>query len=278
MTEQIKRINNPLTIIAIFAALAEVNATIAISLIDKSLHYIFIWFIIGFPTLLVILFFVTLNYNTGVMYSPSDYREDKTFLDSLYGQVKGKSVTETESNTIRVLEAFEGKILGLIDEKISSKAEANLSKEELLSILQADVKELSEKTIQESRLSFTIPEKLRSQIIRFISYPAFLPIIYAIVANDATSQSDLKKIESKYGLPRQWDTRGLKGLIGRVLEGDASSFKIADDLKDPLKKWIEVNESVINGIAELYKIDFKSENHDQSTNEKARILAQNLVY
>lgn len=77
MTEKMKKVNNPLTIIAIFAMLAEVNATIVVGLIDKDLHSIFIWFIIGFPVLLVILFFITLNFNTKVMYSPSDFKDDK---------------------------------------------------------------------------------------------------------------------------------------------------------------------------------------------------------
>ena len=83
MTEKIKSISNPLTIIAIFAALAEINATVSIGLIDKELQYIFIWFVIFFPTLLVLLFFLTLNFNTKVIYAPSDYRDDNSFYKTL---------------------------------------------------------------------------------------------------------------------------------------------------------------------------------------------------
>jgi hypothetical protein len=79
MTEKVKFISNPLTIIAIFAALAEINATVSIGLVDKELQQTFIWFVILFPTLLIILFFLTLNFNTKVMYAPSDYKTDESF-------------------------------------------------------------------------------------------------------------------------------------------------------------------------------------------------------
>lgn len=84
MIEKIKGINNPLTIIAIFAALAEISATVSVGFIDKNLQPIFIWFLMGFPSLLVILFFITLNFNTKVMYSPSDYKDEKYFVKALF--------------------------------------------------------------------------------------------------------------------------------------------------------------------------------------------------
>lgn len=88
MTEKIKSISNPLTIIAVFAALAEINATVSIGLVDKTLQATFIWFVILFPTLLIILFFVTLNFNTKVIYAPSDYKDDNSFHKMLIGEPK----------------------------------------------------------------------------------------------------------------------------------------------------------------------------------------------
>ena len=85
MLEKIKRINNPLTIIAIFAALAEAAGTVALALVDKELQHIFIWFVIGFPILLVVLFFLTLNFNTKVLYAPSDFEKDENYLKMLAG-------------------------------------------------------------------------------------------------------------------------------------------------------------------------------------------------
>ena len=88
MVEKVRRISNPLTIIAIFAALAEINATISIGLVDKELQEIFLWFVILFPTLLVILFFITLIFFTEVIYAPSDYKDDSGFHKSLFGDFK----------------------------------------------------------------------------------------------------------------------------------------------------------------------------------------------
>lgn len=86
MTEKVKFISNPLTIIAIFAALAEINATVSIGLVDKELQGTFIWFVILFPTLLIILFFGTLNFNTKVIYAPSDYKNDENFQKMFLGE------------------------------------------------------------------------------------------------------------------------------------------------------------------------------------------------
>ena len=86
MIEKIKGVGNPLTIIAIFAALAEVMGTISLGLIDKSLQPTFIWFIILFPTILVVLFFLTLNFNTRSIYAPSDFRNEDIFKSLLLNE------------------------------------------------------------------------------------------------------------------------------------------------------------------------------------------------
>ncbi len=102
MTENIKKINNSLTIIAIFAALAEVNATVSLGLIPENLQAIFIWFILAFPTLLVICFFITLNFNARVMYAPSDYRDEKNFLDTISGRFKEMQINVTKENIYEI--------------------------------------------------------------------------------------------------------------------------------------------------------------------------------
>jgi hypothetical protein len=80
MIEKIKRVENPLTVVAIFAALAEVASTLVLSALDKELQHIFVWFVMAFPILIVLLFFVTLNFNHRTLYAPRDYRSDETFL------------------------------------------------------------------------------------------------------------------------------------------------------------------------------------------------------
>lgn len=87
MTEKVRAVSNPLTIIAIFAALAEINATVSIGLVEKDLQEVFIWFVILFPTILVLAFFLTLNFNTKVIYAPSDYQTDEQFHKVLIGEM-----------------------------------------------------------------------------------------------------------------------------------------------------------------------------------------------
>jgi cytochrome oxidase assembly protein ShyY1 len=61
-----KKISNPLTIIGMFAGIAEVSGTVVLPFIDRSLQYLFIWYVMGFPVFLVAVFFLTMNYNPNV--------------------------------------------------------------------------------------------------------------------------------------------------------------------------------------------------------------------
>lgn len=75
-------IRNPLTIIAVFAGLVEVSATTVLPFIDDvSLQSRFLWFLMFFPTMLVVMFFGVLIFKPKALYAPKDYREDKSFLD-----------------------------------------------------------------------------------------------------------------------------------------------------------------------------------------------------
>lgn len=80
MTEKIGLIKNPLTIIAIFAGIAEVSGTIVLPFISQTNQLVFIYFLICFPSLLVILFFTTLNFNNKVLYAPSDYKDEENYV------------------------------------------------------------------------------------------------------------------------------------------------------------------------------------------------------
>lgn len=73
-------ISNPLTIIAIFAGLAEIGGTVVLPLLSEKNQFIFIWYVMLFPILLVIIFFYILYKKNHVLYSPSDYQNDESFL------------------------------------------------------------------------------------------------------------------------------------------------------------------------------------------------------
>ncbi|WP_206733590.1 hypothetical protein [Flavobacterium sp. YO12] len=80
MTEKVGLIKNPLTIIAIFAGIAEVSGTLVLPFIHENNQELFIYFLISFPTALVVLFFLTLNFNNKVLYAPSDYQDETNYI------------------------------------------------------------------------------------------------------------------------------------------------------------------------------------------------------
>jgi len=114
MLESVKTIANPLTIIGLFAALSEVAMVVALKSVDPDQQYVFIWFVMGFPALLVVLFFITLNFNHEVLYAPSDYRDDATFIAMSGIQRISSKLEQAEGNLLtapdRILSEFEGKI------------------------------------------------------------------------------------------------------------------------------------------------------------------------
>lgn len=88
MTEKIGFVKNPLSIIAIFAGLAEISATIVLPLLGENIQFYFIWFVMLFPTILVILFFHILWKKHEVFYAPSDYRSDEMFVKIALKQIE----------------------------------------------------------------------------------------------------------------------------------------------------------------------------------------------
>jgi hypothetical protein len=100
----IKRIYNPLTIIAIFAGLAEIAGTGIIPFINTDLQKIFIWYVMGFPLILVGLFFVTLNFNHKTLYSPSDFSDENNFIKALFMKneiVKNSEITSGKIEQVK---------------------------------------------------------------------------------------------------------------------------------------------------------------------------------
>lgn len=93
MALQIKQVSNPLTLIAVFASLAEIAATAVLPMVEGAVQGVFVWFVMLFPVLLVVLFFVTLNWNHGVLYAPSDFTDESNFLRTLFGDQSADGVT-----------------------------------------------------------------------------------------------------------------------------------------------------------------------------------------
>lgn len=177
MVDKIKKISNPLTIIAIFAGLAEIAGTTALFGIDKEIQTIFIWFVMLFPTLIVTLFFLTLNFNASVLYAPSDFENDTTFLEAQNGK---KSIESNFSN----LEEEINKLSKTIEDGINSKP-ASLSPDHIneikdtikdeLDSLRARVsltKEATEKLSEQSIPTSVVPmpkSALQAEVLELIT-------------------------------------------------------------------------------------------------------------
>ncbi|MHC8402546.1 hypothetical protein ACYZTX_24650 [Pseudomonas sp. MDT1-17] len=85
-----KKIINPLTVIAIFAAISETSAAVSLPFLDNKEKELYIWFLISFPFYLLFLFFATLNFNYRSLYAPSDFGKGKHFLEVLDNADRGQ--------------------------------------------------------------------------------------------------------------------------------------------------------------------------------------------
>ena len=103
MIEKIRKISNPLTIIAIFAGLAEISGTVVLPFLEGDSQAIYLWFLMLFPVLLVVLFFITLNFNYKVLYAPSDFQDEDNFL-KLFGKPTFEEKAEKISSELSASE------------------------------------------------------------------------------------------------------------------------------------------------------------------------------
>lgn len=76
------KVSNPLTIIAIFAGVAEAFATGALVALPEQLQDEFIIFVMAFPSAIVAIFFLILWNRPVVLYAPSDYEDQDHFLEA----------------------------------------------------------------------------------------------------------------------------------------------------------------------------------------------------
>jgi hypothetical protein len=125
MIEKIRAVQNPLTVIAIFAALSEVASTVALATVDKELQHIFVWFVMAFPTFLVGLFFLTLNFNPKVLYAPSDFRNEENFLNTLIGS---KELSVSFDGLTKQLEVAKQRIVAEAVKEVGAAGETERKK------------------------------------------------------------------------------------------------------------------------------------------------------
>ncbi|MDR2305828.1 MAG: hypothetical protein LBE53_01300 [Paucimonas sp.] len=64
---------SPLTLIAVFAGVIEASALASLPFLSEESQEIYTWFLVGFPFFLTVLFFLTLNFNTGSLFTPDKH-------------------------------------------------------------------------------------------------------------------------------------------------------------------------------------------------------------
>ena len=79
---KISKVSNPLTIIAIFAGLAEIGGTLVLPFLEVEIQIIYIWFLMLFPVCLVFAFFGVLYTRHIVLYAPSDFKDEGNFISA----------------------------------------------------------------------------------------------------------------------------------------------------------------------------------------------------
>ncbi|MFC4305780.1 MarR family transcriptional regulator [Cohnella boryungensis] len=132
------RIQNPLTVIAIFAGLAETAGTIVLLGLPLEIQQVFVWFVMLLPVLLIVSFFLVLIFKHKVLYAPSDFSNDQYFMDLLESKDKklqevalaveetkslAESMSPTDADNINELK----KKLEEIEDTVHSAKEGNTS-------------------------------------------------------------------------------------------------------------------------------------------------------
>lgn len=88
------KVSNPLTIIAIFAGLAETLATVALVKLPPEIQGIFMYFVMAFPATIVLLFFFVLYFKNTVLYAPSDFDNQDHYLEA--NQIKNSVTNQVD--------------------------------------------------------------------------------------------------------------------------------------------------------------------------------------
>jgi hypothetical protein len=128
-----KLVQNPLTLIAIFAALTDAICTVVLPFLKDQTQLTFIWFVMLYPSAIVVFFFLTLNFNNRVLYSPSDFKDEKYFVDLISASRVSKSRTlpvESQNEVtapVALPQASQAKATGM-----SGKSNSDLERQALL--------------------------------------------------------------------------------------------------------------------------------------------------
>ncbi|RJX40891.1 hypothetical protein D3P09_02395 [Paenibacillus pinisoli] len=116
------RIQNPLTVIAIFAGLAETAGTIVLIGLPIEIQRVFVWFVMLLPVLLIVSFFMVLIFRHRVLYAPSDFSNEQYFMDLHESKQKLSEVAKAIEESKNIDSMPESEALGELKKKMDKIA------------------------------------------------------------------------------------------------------------------------------------------------------------
>lgn len=191
MIEKVKAISNPLTVIAIFAGLAEVAGTVALATVSPEVQRTFVWFVMIFPICLVCFFFLTLNFNPRVLYAPSDFQNEDNFLQAFVGT---RRVAANFEAVIERLNAAKQAIINEAVEELGAKGQ--LERKKILEGVELQM-ELVRKQVDAARVS--VNDLVTASRTSDMTYPTAEAAVMAYISR--WNSASLLELVGATGLP-----------------------------------------------------------------------------
>ena len=171
-TTDVKKISNPLTIIGMFAVLAELAGTIVLPLLKESdILDKFIWYVMLFPVLLVCLFFYTLWKVPENLYGPTDYSNEDNFI-------KIMSDKYSVDDSLQNIEDEISNLKEIVQETSSSDSKDNKSEDEFYQHLIDKLNVINSKLVETKEINNSIETNilnpspkssiLKAKVIKYI--------------------------------------------------------------------------------------------------------------
>lgn len=270
MVEKIGHVKNPLTVISIFAGVAEISGTLVLPFIESNNQMVYIWFLMLFPFSLIGLFFLTLNRNHKVLYAPSDYQNEENFVMHF----KSQTIDEKRIRYIKELQESHCEEV-IADVKVSNHEEtSNRSVEtnqENNNELESNAPKNKEKASDHSISKNLVISRLiaaQNLAIQKISSEIGKPFQSDMVITshdgarfefDAVSQDgyDIDLIEVKYSSNSRIDRRAIYSFMHKVRKLKQLGFNVKVYFALVTENDVDVKTvSLMNDLVEACGIDF----------------------
>jgi len=185
MSNNFTHVKNPLTVIAIFSGISEVSGTAILPILHDNTQKIYIWFIMIFPSLLVLLFFWTLFFRSRVLYAPSDFKDENIFasLQPASPHLRAQKLEKEMDSGSNTQEDADHHAK---DNKIISSTDESLPKEELPEFLprESHAQKVAQAAMAEDLVITYLADELKVKFIRNVSPISMPRIMFDAFAKD----------------------------------------------------------------------------------------------